>query len=173
MPTPLPWHPVALSPDLPVATVMATHCGTREVALWRSGTGKLAAWHDRCPHRGMRLSHGFVRGENLNCIYHGWRFDSTAICRKIPAHPEMTPPETITVPRFAVAESGGVIWVAEEGIDAKPPTLPEGLRPLRSLDLDCEVTQIDPHDAPAGVTLLVQPLPGRTRHDPCADRPRP
>jgi len=155
------WNPVALSSDLPKLTVMPTACDGRDVALWRSATGRLSAWHDRCPHRGMRLSHGFVRGEMLNCIYHGWRFDNQAVCRKIPAHPEMEPPETITVPRFAVAETEGVIWVAEDGIDAPPPTLTPGLLPLRSIEVSRPADEIA-HigEAPvSGLTILVQSLP--------------
>ncbi|RVV98922.1 Rieske (2Fe-2S) protein [Mesobaculum littorinae] len=162
MPDPILWHPAALSRDLPAATVMPTACGDVEVALWRSAGGRVSAWYDRCPHRGMRLSHGFVRGEMLSCIYHGWRFDTEAVCRKIPAHPDLTPPETITVPRFRAAERHGVIWIAprsdaagqgqeagqgqgrgqgrgtlddgDPAPDALPP-LPGDLGPLRSLQV--------------------------------------
>ena len=66
-----------------------------ELAVWRSASGRIAAWRDRCPHRGMRLSHGFVRGESLNCIYHGWTYGADGACRRIPAHPEVVPPATI------------------------------------------------------------------------------
>lgn len=56
-----------------------------------------------CPHRGMRLSLGFIRGDQVACLYHGWHYDAGQ-CRYIPAHPQLTPPETIRVQAFETAE---------------------------------------------------------------------
>ena len=92
------WTPVALSADIPPATVAPGLFGDHDLALWRSASGRIAAWFDRCPHRGMRLSHGFVRGEALSCIYHGWSYGASGGCRHIPAHPNLEPPEAIRVP---------------------------------------------------------------------------
>lgn len=102
------------------------------IALWRSQSGQLAASADRCPHRGMRLSHGFVRGEALSCIYHGWSYARAGHCLRIPAHPGLTPPETIRVATYPAEESGGIIWIAEGAPGGKPP-LYDDVVPLRSL----------------------------------------
>ncbi|WP_026614992.1 Rieske 2Fe-2S domain-containing protein [Ensifer aridi] len=126
------WTPVALSADLPAGTVMPARTPAGPIALWRSQSGHAAASADRCPHRGMRLSHGFVRGEALSCIYHGWSYARPGNCLRIPAHPGLTPPETIRVATHEVEESGGVIWVAVGEPTIQPPRL-EGLAPLRSL----------------------------------------
>ncbi|ESW94471.1 oxidoreductase [Mesorhizobium sp. LSJC265A00] len=80
----------------------------------------------------MRLSHGFVRGEALSCIYHGWTYSQAGQCLRIPAHPSLTPPETIRVTTRLVEEAGGIIWVADGEPDGKPPLF-EGYVPLRSL----------------------------------------
>lgn len=80
----------------------------------------------------MRLSHGFVRGEALSCIYHGWSYGQAGNCLRIPAHPGLTPPETIRVATHEVEETDSVIWVAVGTPAAKPLRL-EGLMPLRSL----------------------------------------
>lgn len=129
------WIPAALLPDLPPGGVIASVCGSLEVAVWRSASGRVAAWVDRCPHRGMRLSHGFVRGEMLSCIYHGWRFDDTGRCRKIPAHPDLEPPEAIRTQAIACIESQGVVWIASEIPDVAPPDLGNAA-PLRSLTFE-------------------------------------
>ncbi|AHF88562.1 oxidoreductase (plasmid) [Rhizobium leguminosarum bv. trifolii WSM1689] len=126
------WTPVALSRDLPAGTVMPARTAAGSIALWRSASGRISASADRCPHRGMRLSHGFVRGEALSCIYHGWSYGQAGNCLRIPAHPGLTPPETIRVATHDVEEAGGVIWVAVGTPASKPPGL-EGLIPLRSL----------------------------------------
>ena len=62
---------VGLSKDLPNGRVMRAIVGEQDLVVWRSKSGVLSAWDNRCPHRGMRLSHGFVRGEALACVYHG------------------------------------------------------------------------------------------------------
>src|SRR5690242_2290111 len=126
------WRPVALSQDLPAGTVMPARIAAGSIALWRSQSDHVAASADRCPHRGMRLSHGFVRGEALSCIYHGWSYSQAGSCLRIPAHPGLAPPDTIRVATHEVEEAGSVIWVAVGTPASKPPRL-DGLIPLRSL----------------------------------------
>ncbi|MER8377110.1 Rieske 2Fe-2S domain-containing protein [Mesorhizobium sp. M1406] len=126
------WVPVALSQDLPAGQAMPAWTPAGPIALWRSQSGRLAASADRCPHRGMRLSHGFVRGEALSCIYHGWSYSQAGRCLRIPAHPNLTPPETIRVATRLVEEAGGIVWVADGEPDGKPPLF-EDYVPLRSL----------------------------------------
>lgn len=111
---------------------MPARISAGSIALWRSQSGHVAASADRCPHRGMRLSHGFVRGEALSCIYHGWSYSQAGHCLRIPAHPGLTPPETIRVATHLVEEAGGVVWIAEGEPAGKPPVL-DGFIPLRSL----------------------------------------
>lgn len=135
------WIPVALSADLPAATVIPAHTPSGILALWRSASGKLTALADRCPHRGMRLSYGFVRGEALSCIYHGWSYGETGQCLRIPAHPELTPPAAIKAPSYDVAERNGVIWLAFEPPETPPPTLDQ-FAPLRSITLNADVRSI-------------------------------
>lgn len=126
------WIPVALSEDVPPGIVIPATLPSGPIAVWRTQSGRLSANGDRCPHRGMRLSHGFVRGETLSCIYHGWRFADDGACTHIPAHPHMTPPTVIKCNPRVAAEQDGLIWVA----DAKPDTAPMSLgalKPLRAL----------------------------------------
>lgn len=128
------WIATALSADLPNSVSMPSQIDGVEIALWRSASGKVQAWIDRCPHRGMRLSHGFVRGETLACIYHGWRYDTGGACNHIPAHPSLTPPKTIVATSYTTVEASGVIWVAPAGTTTTPPILTD-LLPLRSLQV--------------------------------------
>lgn len=133
------WLPVALSVDVPAGVAAPVLLQGRELVLWRSAGGRIQAWEDRCPHRGMRLSFGFVRGEALACLYHGWRFGADAACTAIPAHPDLTPPATLRANAFACAEAGGLVFVADAGI-LTPPELPEDWAgrdwaPVRSIAL--------------------------------------
>ncbi|RDJ93358.1 DUF3416 domain-containing protein, partial [Lacticaseibacillus rhamnosus] len=84
------------------------HDAVGATVVWRGPDGTARAWADRCPHRGMRLSFGYVRENTLTCIYHGWSFGSgpgagAARCLGVPAHPGMTPPPGATVPVLPLA----------------------------------------------------------------------
>ncbi|MEO9949169.1 MAG: Rieske (2Fe-2S) protein [Roseobacter sp.] len=104
-------RPIGLSRDLENNRAMRADVDQTDVVVWRNSKGRLAAWNNRCPHRGMRLSHGFVRGDRLACLYHGWQYDTAGSCKLIPAHPELDPPTTITTQVYFVIEENGVIWV--------------------------------------------------------------
>src|SRR6266496_6460842 len=56
------------------------------LAIGRDGKGKPFALRDACPHRGMPLSYGRFDGEQVECCYHGWKFDAhTGQCQHIPS----------------------------------------------------------------------------------------
>lgn len=126
------WSPIALSRDVPEGVTRAVILDGRELVIWRSEAGATQVWEDRCPHRGMRLSFGFVRGEALNCLYHGWQYGTSASCRKIPAHPDLTVPSTIRANACASTETGGFILASLAAEPGPPPVLPAG-RAIASL----------------------------------------
>lgn len=125
---------MALSSDVPAGATRAIRLIGEELVAWRSAAGAVQVWDDRCPHRGMRLSYGFVRGERLACLYHGWEYGTGASCQRIPAHPDLTVPASIKVQAWQVAEAGGLIWAGRDA--GAPPTLPER-SPLASLSIRC------------------------------------
>lgn len=131
------WVPLALSRDIEPGTVSGTRLHGRELVIWRDAAGVARVWDDRCPHRGMRLSFGFARGETLACLYHGWRFDGEGRCRLIPAHPDLDVPKTITVTGHAAREALGMIWTFDGAPeDASVIPLDHGdvpVLPVRSL----------------------------------------
>lgn len=135
------WYPVSLSTGLAAGTSNGTHLFGQEIVIWRDAGGRVHAWEDRCPHRGMRLSLGFVRGDRIACLYHGWQYDAEARCRFIPAHPELMPPDTIRVPTFRAVEVGGMVWVApaEAG---EPPLLAAPAFPVRSITIEAPMARV-------------------------------
>jgi len=140
------WTPVALASDLPKSGVMRAVVDGRDLAVWRSRAGEVRAWDNRCPHRGMRLSFGFVRGENLTCIYHGWQYGTDGICQSIPAHPDLTPPPTLCVTAFGCTERGGLVSVSLVDVADQPltdlPHISDDAEPVRSLTIDQDIATI-------------------------------
>lgn len=96
----------------------------RDVVLWRADDGALHAALDQCPHRGTKLSLGEVRGEELMCPYHGWRFDSSGNCTYRPAHPASRIRKSC-LPIFATCEQYGVAWVCLGDPPGEPDWFPE------------------------------------------------
>lgn len=132
------WHPVALSTSVEPGSSAGTHIDGREYVVWRDNSGVAHVWQDRCPHRGMKLSFGFVRGDHIACLYHGWQYDTAGRCRYVPAHPDLEVPATITVPVFATVEACGMIWTCAEP-EAERPAAPADageVAPVRSLYVD-------------------------------------
>lgn len=157
------WIPIALGRDVPVGVTRAVIVDGREIVIWRGADGVAHVWEDRCPHRGMRLSLGFVRDNALNCLYHGWQYGAGSQCLRIPAHPDLTVPPTIRANAYAAAETGNMIWMGADTADA-PPTLPE-LVPAISLAIEAApatvIAALGGTDATPVVTV---PLAGQTLH---------
>ncbi|HEV8028567.1 MAG TPA: Rieske (2Fe-2S) protein, partial [Stellaceae bacterium] len=81
--------------------------------LCRAADGEVFALRDICPHRGMPLSCGAFDGGEVECCYHGWRFDRNGQCTAIPS---LVPEQEfdiarIRVKRYAAVEVQGNIWV--------------------------------------------------------------
>ena len=132
------WYAVAVADDIEPGTSAGTRLFDQELVVWRDKGGASHVWEDRCPHRGMRLSFGFVRGNHIACLYHGWSYDTEGQCRAIPAHPDLVVPETIKVATYHAREAGGLIFAHLALGDAAPPDLPavEDGQALRSLYVD-------------------------------------
>jgi phenylpropionate dioxygenase-like ring-hydroxylating dioxygenase large terminal subunit len=103
-----------------------------QLILGRADDGSVFALRDFCPHRGIPLSYGTFDGKEIECCYHGWCFNTSGACTKIPA---LTAGDTTDVSRIKVAafparESEGAVWVY---VPAKGAKAPEQLPPLPAL----------------------------------------
>jgi phenylpropionate dioxygenase-like ring-hydroxylating dioxygenase large terminal subunit len=84
------------------------------LVIGRDAQGKPFSLLDACPHRGMPLSCGRFDGSNVECSYHGWKFDGhTGQCTLIPS---LTSDQKLKVDRiyagnFACEERDDFIWV--------------------------------------------------------------
>ena len=106
------WHPVAFAEDLDDQP-LAVRLLDEAIAIARID-GDVVAFKDLCIHRGTALSLGTVVDGGLQCAYHGWTFDSTGACVRIPSRPEGSIPRKARVQSYAVQESVGLVWVCLE-----------------------------------------------------------
>jgi phenylpropionate dioxygenase-like ring-hydroxylating dioxygenase large terminal subunit len=83
------------------------------IVLWRDADGRPAALQDRCCHRTAKLSLGFCSKGNVVCGYHGWEYDRTGACVKIPQHEEgIKVPSGARVKAYRCEARYGYVWVA-------------------------------------------------------------
>ena len=144
------WHPVAQTASVGDAPVAVQLLGERLV-LWRDGEAAVQAWADRCPHRGAQLSMGCVRGGQLECPYHGWRFDGAGQVVRVPALPGFVPPTTHRATVYDAVERYGLVWVRlASGGDAEPPAFAAESEP-RLRKLNC-----GPYDVATSAPRIVE-----------------
>jgi len=100
--------------------------------IGRDSAGGVFALKDICPHRGIPLSYGRFDGLEVECCYHGWRFDPSGACTRIPSLTEEQragfPLQRIRVQRYPCREVQGNIWVffgAEGNALPEIPQVPE------------------------------------------------
>jgi phenylpropionate dioxygenase-like ring-hydroxylating dioxygenase large terminal subunit len=120
------FHPIAPSADVTREPKVFPLLG-EDVLVFRTDAGPVA-FKDLCIHRGTRLSLGDVTAEgNIRCPYHGWEYDASGACVRIPSLPEGA-----SIPRKARAfayharEAYGVVWVALADPVAGVPAFPRG-----------------------------------------------
>lgn len=119
------WHLVALAEKVPRGKALGVMVAGTPVALFRDGD-RLGALVDRCPHRNYPLSEGRVHRGNLECAYHGWRFDRSGACVEVPGCAlDGVEPARLAATAVRVAERYGGIFVslASDG-PAEPPLPP-------------------------------------------------
>lgn len=104
-----------------------------DIVLFRDGD-TLHALHDRCPHRGAKLSLGaclYPGSGTISCPYHGWTFegDSGRCVAKLVEGPDAPMPAQAKVRSYPVRQHAGVIWVFVGEMNAVPldEDLPEAL----------------------------------------------
>eukprot|EP00850_Spirogloea_muscicola_P024025 SM000425S15897 [mRNA] locus=s425:12918:16164:- [translate_table: standard] len=141
-----------------------TLLGRPVVLWWDRNNSKWQAFLDQCPHRLAPLSEGRIdEAGNIACSYHGWSFDGSGACTKIPQAPATGPPvhaspkACATV--FPCVEQHGLVWVwldtsaagREKAAAQRPPQIPE-------MDDPSFVYDVTMRDMPYGWEALIENL---------------
>lgn len=79
------------------------------VVLYRKLDGSVVALEDACPHRKLPLSMGRLKGEHVECGYHGLTFDGAGTCIRAPGNARIPP--GARVQSYPAHERYGLVWV--------------------------------------------------------------
>ena len=122
------WYMAVPGQDLKSGKMLGKKILGQSLLLGRTAEGSVFALRDICPHRGIPLTHGRFDGTEIECCYHGWRFDCTGTCAHIPS---LLPTQKFDLDRvrvrsFLCREVQGNVWVfIPEDEYSLPENLPE------------------------------------------------
>jgi phenylpropionate dioxygenase-like ring-hydroxylating dioxygenase large terminal subunit len=102
------WYAAGFPDEFGRALVGRTFLG-EPVVLFRTEAGELVALEDRCAHRRLPLSVGRLKGDTVECGYHGLVYDSSGACIKVPGQDDI--PRTARLRRYPVADTHGYSWI--------------------------------------------------------------
>jgi 5,5'-dehydrodivanillate O-demethylase oxygenase subunit len=79
------WTAIYRSKDLPKSEAKPIRIMSEDYTLYRGDSGKAQVIDYRCPHRGAQMHLGWVEGDDIRCVYHGWKYDCSGQCIEQPA----------------------------------------------------------------------------------------
>jgi phenylpropionate dioxygenase-like ring-hydroxylating dioxygenase large terminal subunit len=97
---------------LPAGSPVGVTCLGEDLVVYRDSEGNPKVLFDRCPHRYVKLSVGRVFGDELQCSYHGLRFDGAGVCTLIPWEQPTNQAiqQKLCARSYKAAEVGGIVW---------------------------------------------------------------
>ena len=101
-----------------------------DIILFRNQDGSITALEDRCCHRNVNLSLGYLNSNTIVCGYHGWEYDKNGSCVNIPSQlPGDKIPPTAKIKSYPVKDFNKWVWVflgdEEKAIQVNPTNIPE------------------------------------------------
>ncbi len=107
------WYAVLPSKKVPKGRLVAVRRLNLDLVLFRDEKGELGCVVDQCPHRGVALSHGKLKGNCVQCPFHGLEFDGKGQCRLVPAIGRATKTDLgrYNVKSCAVREANGIVYL--------------------------------------------------------------
>ncbi|MGC1489502.1 MAG: aromatic ring-hydroxylating dioxygenase subunit alpha [Albidovulum sp.] len=102
------WYVAALDQEVTRAPRQVQILGEK-IVTYRTEAGAPVALTDACPHRKLPLSKGRVKGDTLECGYHGLTFDCAGSCIRVPGQDRI--PARANVHSYPVVSRYGLVWI--------------------------------------------------------------
>jgi 5,5'-dehydrodivanillate O-demethylase len=117
------WHPVSESSRVAPGTARALRILGEDLTLYRGESGTPYLIGGRCAHRCTVLHTGWVEGDQVRCMYHGWRYDGNGQCTEMPAekNPRL---DLVRIAGYPLYEYHGLIFAYLGDAPAPPFELP-------------------------------------------------
>lgn len=136
------WYVVARSSEVQTKPLGVT-LWNQSIVLYRDAAGEVHALEDRCPHRQVKLSHGQVKHDLIECAYHGWRFNGDGECVEVDYLAENQKLPNCKIRQYPIQEQDGFIWLFPGEKELAESVLPLGLPEWEHLNYIGTVAVID------------------------------
>ena len=103
------WYVAAWDTEIRRQELLRRTICSEPIVFYRREDGTPVALEDRCCHRHMPLSDGVLKGDNIECLYHGLTYDPSGTCIHIPS--QTTIPPEAKVRSYPVFEKHHWIWI--------------------------------------------------------------
>ena len=120
------WYVVALSEQLSPQRVLSRQLLGERLAIFRDTYGQPVALQDRCRHRHHPLSSGTVHQGEVQCPYHGWRYNRIGqVCAIASEGDTFGFNSSRRIPYYTALEQDGYIYVhLSAATETKPFIMP-------------------------------------------------
>lgn len=114
------WYPLTWSRNVTRKLASYRVLGS-DLVVYRTEAGEPVCLDDVCPHRLAPLSMGKLRGDAVECGYHGMTFGADGRCIRIPGQKVI--PASAKVPSYPLHEKMGLVWIWPGDPDIADPSL--------------------------------------------------
>jgi len=114
------WHCLGLTKEFGDGKPHAVHAFGRKLVVFRSGDGEINALDGYCRHMGGDLTEGEVKGDEIACPFHDWRWGGDGRCKRVP-YSKRTPRLARTT-KWTTLEQDGMLFVWNDPQGNPPPT---------------------------------------------------
>ncbi len=119
------WYAAEESANVTDKLMRVTMLG-QDFVLFRDSAGQAHCLSDVCSHRGGSLGLGKLKGDCVECPYHGWQFNGEGVCTKIPSmETDAKIPSRAKVDSYPIIEKYGLIFsfLGDLPEDERPPIM--------------------------------------------------
>jgi vanillate O-demethylase monooxygenase subunit len=148
------WWMVAYSSEVTREIIPRTLLGDK-IVLYRTEDGQAVAVSGVCPHRMYPLEKGRVVGNEIQCGYHGFKYDVKGACTLTPSQSDPAP---ACLRSYPVIEHGNSVWVWSGEAHLADPALMPDLSAIGVGNPEWKAVPAPRVDLDARYTLLIDNL---------------
>ena len=113
------WHCLGLTKEFGDGKPHAVHAFGQKLVIFRSGDGKINALDGYCRHMGGDLTQGEVKGNEIACPFHDWRWGGDGRCKRVPYSKRV--PKLARTAKWNTLEQDGMLFVWNDPEGNPPP----------------------------------------------------
>jgi 3-ketosteroid 9alpha-monooxygenase subunit A len=113
------WHCLGLTKDFGDGKPHAVHAFGQKLVIFRSADGNINALDGYCRHMGGDLTEGEVKGNEIACPFHDWRWGGDGRCKRVPYSKRV--PKLARTGKWNTLEQDGMLFVWNDPEGNPPP----------------------------------------------------